>query len=812
MNITNDKIMFFDILSKQYYDIGNKMKEFTFISKNNYWKYYDTIDPNYNLFPNDKLPQIKTHKIRIESYQPFPLEILNMDVFFKDQDNVKTKYMPEFSSNPYTFKNSKQSSTSNIEHKASKAVNGELNSFSQTTIEFNNNLKWFEVSLNPPNIITSIEFYARENISFKNRINNVNIFLIDENGKKINWKWKQTSLDDSTKKIILEGKSSVLSDKLDNPQIFEEIDSTQPFSYYPQNYIEKISNTLIYRIGNNTYNWNINNLQKWDDIYLPLQKIKKEYTDRYNKNLIDYGFYILPDSKWNYNWINNGKLGIDSINNGLNDVLNVYSTDINNDKSSLIFTYIYDGTSNNYYLNGNLLSNQFIKKNNNIANDEISIYLVDDINYQHNIIREEIFTKKENAAIKKNKQDRLNKRIKDGEYLIVNRNTNNIKLIVSHPIVSKFNLDDNFNILNDKKTKNVKTIKFTVDKNIVDSLKYYVYDIDDYIISDKNITYENSSDGKKFIKKIILSREQQISGIKIKKLNVINKTEMKIELLSVKNNLIDFKLDDSIYPVNNISYDDIRLNKIDIEPTIVNNKQELEELAVKYEWNEINDIEPTTEELSYRKIESIETNKNIQLDETIINISYNESDRIKVINNKIINLNDKTLNIFDFTKKRNELLTIKETIDERIRSQIPGVDNEEFYVYPYNNETIDIINTNTDGAFKIIKSNNNSFNTISINDDLNPVPDINPIVYIWNNGKQRYENGNDFFVMRFSKTANYKLDILTIIYGNTNIPSTSYKTMCIRYFPVVYEEFLQKTKTYRKKQTGKDGTKYNTVW
>ena len=180
MNITNDKIMFFDILSKQYYDIGNKMKEFTFISKNNYWKYYDTIDPNYNLFPNDKLPQIKTHKIRIESYQPFPLEILNMDVFFKDQDNVKTKYMPEFSSNPYTFKNSKQSSTSNIEHKASKAVNGELNSFSQTTIEFNNNLKWFEVSLNPPNIITSIEFYARENISYKNKTISL-FFFLDSN-------------------------------------------------------------------------------------------------------------------------------------------------------------------------------------------------------------------------------------------------------------------------------------------------------------------------------------------------------------------------------------------------------------------------------------------------------------------------------------------------------------------------------------------------------------------------------------------------------------------------------------------------------
>ena len=59
----------------------------------------------------------------------------------------------------------------------------------------------------------------------------------------------------------------------------------------------------------------------------------------------------MPDSKWDYNWINNGKLGIDSINNGFDDVLNIYSTDTNNDKSSLIFTYIYDGTTNNYYLN-----------------------------------------------------------------------------------------------------------------------------------------------------------------------------------------------------------------------------------------------------------------------------------------------------------------------------------------------------------------------------------------------------------------------------------------------------------------------------
>lgn len=75
-----------------------------------------------------------------------------------------------------------------------------------------------------------------------------------------------------------------------------------------------------------------------------------------------------------------------------------------------------------------------------------------------------------------------------------------MKLIVSHPNILRFNLDNNFNILNDKKTENVKTIKITVDKNIVDSLKYFIYDIDDYIISDKNITYENSSNGKNFIK------------------------------------------------------------------------------------------------------------------------------------------------------------------------------------------------------------------------------------------------------------------------------------------------------------------------
>ena len=139
--------------------------------------------------------------LEIESNNPYPLELLNIDVYTNtdfDSDNIpqgdSIKFQPIGTISPFKFKNAKQSSTSNVDHIANNAVNGtvELDEYSQTETNFSNDLKWFEVELDPPSLITKIDIYSRKNTLFSERANS-NVFLIDVNDNKINWSWYQNT-------------------------------------------------------------------------------------------------------------------------------------------------------------------------------------------------------------------------------------------------------------------------------------------------------------------------------------------------------------------------------------------------------------------------------------------------------------------------------------------------------------------------------------------------------------------------------------------------------------------------------------------
>ena len=119
---------------------------------------------------------------------------MNVDVFTcenltENDDPVGDliKYDSLYSNSEYKFGMAHQSSTSTFDNNANIATNGLIDNdtFSQTAIEFSNELKWWEVELNPPSLINSIHFYGRQNASVINRIDNVQIYLIDENNNKI---------------------------------------------------------------------------------------------------------------------------------------------------------------------------------------------------------------------------------------------------------------------------------------------------------------------------------------------------------------------------------------------------------------------------------------------------------------------------------------------------------------------------------------------------------------------------------------------------------------------------------------------------
>lgn len=779
-NVNSNKITIFDILNKQYYDIGNKIHEFTFINKNNYWKYYDTVNPDYKLFTDDVLPQIKTYKIRLESYEPYPLEISKLDVFFIDENKNKTKYMPEFSTNPFTFINPRQSSTSNIEHKASKCLDNNINTFSQTDIVFDNSFKWFEVSLNPPNIISAIEFYARTEGDFKDRINNVKIYLLDKNNEKISWSKKHTSIDDITKKITSVSDDAILSDKLNNPQVFDEISTIQAFTYYPQTYIIKQDNAIIYRVENQLYQFDIDNLKDWDKIYIPLQKEKTAYIERYNNNLVEKNFYIVSNLDWDYAWVLNNEFGIESLNDGFNDILHVYSINALYQKVGLKKTYIYNGNTNIYSLNGiNTLENYIVFTRQNV--DSITINIAKDNTIQAtNIIEVEKFKEIKEKERNKKINDRISKRLENGRYLIINSTTNHILLDVNHPNVSKYDLDEEFDIINANKSKFVKSIRFTFNQNIIDDLNFLIYDLQNYVISKKNILYEKSNIEGYFIITLLLNNEELISHIQIEKKRQVF-SSMKIELLSKNNNIIEFLMDDEkVISRDFIEYESIRLTKMKITTIINNTPTELNKIAIKYNWNETNIDDPITENLSY---ELYDNNNDIV-------------DEIKFVTKSSIIYNNKTVELFNYESKVIELLDIKSTLDQRIRNQIPGEIGTAYYVVPYDIQRQIPFATNNDTAFKITKTTKNDIVISYIDDNLaedndlvivnDSLPVGDQLVFSWSNSSQRYINDTDgFFVMRFFETYDYLNDTMTLIYGDNNLPSTSFVSLCIKNFDVV---------------------------
>ena len=496
--IKNPYIKFYKVINNDY-DLGNISLTYTYINKADYWKYYKTTDPDYNLFKNNnnKPYNIKVNKIRIESNENFPLEICNLDVFTSAQfdnndDPIKPliKYSPPDSVDLYKFKNPQQSTTSDNEYNALKAVNGitDFDNYSQTEIDFTNKLKWFEVELDPPSRITSISFQARKNQNYIERINNAKIFLIDENNKKINWKWRQITpipngenyqndfdISNNQGEWII-GESAVLKSSTDanyNERVskFSRIKTIQDFDYYPQEYFVKNEENLLQRNGyeNQIHIFNNVDLLDWDPIYTVKQNEKLERLNNYNKGIIPQGFYIMTNSNWNYDWVVNKTFGMEFKKNNNIDILEIYSLKNDYEKNEKKFTYYYNNTDQTYNLNGDVEANMFFWKHSKVTADTFKMYenRLEILNSRNTNMEQFISVnrliesinkyKKKIEDMKENKiKLRKEKRIKNGNYLIEStKYSKYINLSVNHPIIKLFYLNSNYDISIDTYIKKI---------------------------------------------------------------------------------------------------------------------------------------------------------------------------------------------------------------------------------------------------------------------------------------------------------------------------------------------------------------------
>jgi hypothetical protein len=588
MVIENPYIKFYKIINSDY-DLGNISLTYTYINKANYWKYYKTTDPNYNLFKNNnnKPYNIKVNKIRIESNENFPLEICNLDVFTSAQfnnndDPIKPliKYSSPDSVDLYKFKNPQQSSTSDNEYNALKAVNGitEFDNYSQTEIDFTNKLKWFEVELDPPSRITSISFQARKNQKYNERINNAKIFLIDENNKKINWKWRQITpipngenyendfdISNNQGEWII-GESAVLKSATDlnyNERVskFSRIKTIQEHEYYPQEYFVKNEENLVQRNGyeNQLYIYNNVALLDWDPIYTLKQNEKLERLENYNKGIIPQGFYIMTNSNWNYDWVVNKTFGMEFKKNNNIDILEIYSLKNDYEKNAKKFTYYYDNIDQTYNLNGDVEANMFFWKHSKVTADTFKMYEnrleilesrntnVEQFISVNRLIESINKYKKKIDDMKKNKIElRKKKRIKNGEYLIEStKYSKHINLSVNHPIIKLFYLNSNYDI----------SIDTYIKKIIVEGKFNTIKKSDITIIDHKNIILKQEfysviqeNDGIH----INLEKIMNIYQIKCNKilLPIFNKS--KIKLINKYNQIVPYNNTDTKTPEQHI--------------------------------------------------------------------------------------------------------------------------------------------------------------------------------------------------------------------------------------------------------------------
>ena len=795
MEINNDIIKLYNI-DTQFYDIGELLKVYTYIGKLNYWKYYETVNNSFQLFDNeyDNPRQLKTYKIRIESYEPFPLEIVNVDVFASENFTEKydpvgnlIKYDIMYSNSEYKFGMAHQSSTSTYDNNANMAVNGanDDDNFSQTKIDFTNELKWWEVELNPPSLITSIHFYSRRNNSVINRIDNTQIFLIDENNNKINWKWRQVDsipnseeylpgfeINNNEQGVWKEGVSATIvgdSRYMHRPQIFARIKTDQPFDYYSQNYIVKSNTSMIIRNDMDNINLNIDDLPLWDPIYFEKQTEKAIYESTFLNKLITYGFYIISDDNNIVNDTYNNTIGIESLKLNNEYIICIYSLNENYEKKNKTFNYVYSGDTNTYYLNGNRASELFIRKDGD--EDDAKQIIQYNLGYGSTFTQLTLSQEFINGKIKEieNNQIIINeKKIENGEYLFIDESAPNYsyyKLIVNNPHINMIPLTDDLNINNGKSIE-IKYLNFNFQNDNFNDISFNVYDVDAYLIPDKYINIEISNTNVK----IILDKEQKISGFQIKKVNDDDIIGVDVSFYSTNDEIIYHKYVnyDTIYKTSN--YINIRNDKQNIELiNYIENENDyitmfliFDENVLEYIPDSGNPIGSSVLKIQYSKI----------ITPNIINVLYDDDLQTSV-------------QLFEFHTKKEELDIIINTLNKTSRAYFTGAENTSYLITPID-DGISNYYTNSIGIFKLITTPDNSLLTYRLSNDYETIGENYEKKYNWNSETELYEDGDEY-ITELHEPNDYLTDIWEIIIGKKNNINIV-KKFNVRLFAPAYQQ------------------------
>ena len=629
MVVDNNSIKFYKILNDDF-DVGSLSLTYTYINKPDYWKYYKTLDKDFNLFSttNNKPYNALVHKIRIESNELSPLEICNIDVFtalnFDTNDNPIAplfKYNPPNSTDVYKFKNPQQSTTSNELYNALKAVNGnsDFDNYSQTEIEFNNKLKWFEVELDPPARITSIHFQARKNKKYNDRINNAKIFLIDKYGEKINWEWRQiTPIPNSIKYEIdfdisnnqgnwVNGKSAILkgdsgADYQERVSRFSRIKTIQDFDYYPQEYFVMNNENLIHRFGDKKniieYN-NNNNILEWEPLFKFKQEQKENAIREYNSGLVPYGFYIMTNSNWNYDWVLNNTFGMEFKKKDDNDILIIYSLENIYEKKAKKFTYYYNPKDKTFNLNADIEADMFFWKHSKIKNETFKLYenrielldgrktnITNFISNNRIIESLSVYKKKIDDIKKQTIVLRNNKRINNGNYLIETDDYSKyVQVSVNHPELKLYYLNSNLDISIDTDVKEI----------IIEGTFTNIVKNDIQIIDENNNTLKQEFYSLiPEVNQIEIYLEHTIKLYALKCSNNIKNIlrDSKIKLLNKYQQIIPYKKDDIISEKKTWGNDNIvNINTIDYTSKIKTIKIDLIRTDVNFDHINLYDID-----------------------------------------------------------------------------------------------------------------------------------------------------------------------------------------------------------------------------
>lgn len=740
MESINDKLIFYQILNKDFFDIGRMVKQYTFIPRVDYYKYYEVINKkDFSLFPNNQPPPVVVNKIRIESNNPYPLELLNIDVYTNtdfDSDNTpkgnSIKFQPVGSIASFKFKNPKQSSTSNIDHIADNAVNGiiKLDEYSQTEITFSNDLKWFEVELDPPSLITKIDIYSRKNTLFSERANS-NVFLIDVNGNKISWSWEEntsfSNLPSNGKKINNGTFASINVDKnsYDFPSTFSNINTIQEIEYYPQTYFSKIRDSFVYRENNTTISIE---LKEWDNEYTKRQNEKKIIEEKRKKHLIPYNQYVVSNSNWNYNWVRDKKfIAVSRKDSILDDILEIYEIYENNKRGNLYFTYVYKNY--NYYLNGDIESNSFFYlPNNEINNDSKSYILYENVNDEGVIVQSDFTSVDlvlqeyvyyiEQVNIKNNKllQKLKNFELSQGKYLIMVEE-NNYLLNSLENSFELFQLNSDFNI-GDLENK-ILSIKATFTGSTLYGFDIKLIDINNKEIHDSKITTNivNNNNGASIIVEKSLEKTERIRQLIF---NSLNNSNVVLQFLDANDLPISVKTNVNKTASTTISFDIQKTNIINI----LDYQRESDTISPDF----IFDKEIKNETIVYKN-----TDSTIQW---IYDKKTNTFDT-----NFDSNTNQKYI-VYPYDSKRKQLFDITVLNEKKIRNKLTKTPNIDFIVIGL--DKIEAIYDSHPKNYFLLEKINDKLSIFKINNNLEKIDNIVVKSFEWNKDTLFYENDSEY--------------------------------------------------------------------